>query len=100
MTLCSSPPGLTRWSMPNGRVQFGPTSVLRSSMDHRVKPGGDEERGPSHGAATTNAKLSGAAHARRVAGAAVGRAQRFDPARAVRFVGIVPLLRQKTLPPG
>ena len=35
LTLCSSPPGLTRWSMPNGRVQFGPTSVLRSSMDRR-----------------------------------------------------------------
>jgi len=44
-------------------------------------------------AATTHAKLSGAAHARRVAGAPIARAQRFDPARAVRLAGIVPLLR-------
>jgi hypothetical protein len=28
---------LTRWSMRNGRVQFGSMSVLRSSMDCRVK---------------------------------------------------------------
>jgi hypothetical protein len=57
LDLCSSPPGLTRWSMPNGRVQFGPTSVLRSSMDRRgicrqdgasrLVPGDDEERGSS-----------------------------------------------------
>ena len=55
-----------------------------------------------YGAATTHrrAKLSGAAHARRVAGAPIARAQRFDPARAVRFVGIVPLLHQEALPPG
>ncbi len=52
------------------------------------------------GAATTHAKLSGAAHARRVAGAAIARAQRFGPARAVRFAGIVPLLRQEAVPPG
>ena len=37
----SSPPGLTRWSMLNGRVQCGPMIILRSPMDHRVKPGGD-----------------------------------------------------------
>src|SRR6202051_1908367 len=52
-----------------------------------------------HGAATTHAKLSGAAHARTVAGAPIARAQRFDPARAVRFAGIVPLLRQQAVPP-
>jgi hypothetical protein len=28
--------------MLNGRVQFGPISVLRSFMDRRVKPGDDE----------------------------------------------------------
>ena len=56
-------------------------------------------KGQGYGAATTHAKLSGAAHARRVAGAAIARAQRFDPARAVRFAGIVPLLRQEALPP-
>jgi hypothetical protein len=39
-SLSSSPPGLTRWSMLNGRVQFGP--MWRSSMDRRVKPGDDE----------------------------------------------------------
>jgi hypothetical protein len=39
-SLSSSPPGLTRWSMLNGRVQFGP--MRRSSMDRRVKPGDDE----------------------------------------------------------
>jgi hypothetical protein len=40
--LSSSPPGLTRWSMLNGRVHFGPMRVLRSPMDRRVKPGDDE----------------------------------------------------------
>jgi hypothetical protein len=58
------------------------------------------QRTLGHDAATTHAKLSGAAHARRVAGAPIARAQRFDPARAVRFVGIVPLLHKKALPPG
>src|SRR5271154_697166 len=53
-----------------------------------------------YGAATTHAKLSGAAHARRVAGAPIARAQRFGSARAVRFAGIVPLLHQEALPPG
>jgi hypothetical protein len=53
-----------------------------------------------YGAATTHAKLSGAAHARTVAGAAIARAQRSGPARAVRAAGIVPLLRQEALPPG
>src|ERR1700693_1266528 len=57
------------------------------------------KRTSGYGAATTHAKLSGAAHARRVAGAAIARAQRFGSARAVRFVGIVPLLRQEALPP-
>jgi hypothetical protein len=28
--------------MLSGSVLFGPMSILRSSMDHRVKPGGDE----------------------------------------------------------
>ena len=40
----SSPPGLTRWSMLSGRVHFGPMSICEPSMDHRVKPGGDEQR--------------------------------------------------------
>ena len=38
--------------MLNGRAQFGPMSVLRSSMDRRVKPGDDESfrcrDAPSH----------------------------------------------------
>jgi hypothetical protein len=58
------------------------------------------QRTSGHGAATTHAKLSGAAHAGRVAGAAIARAQRFGPARAVRFAGIVPLLRRQAVPPG
>ena len=57
------------------------------------------QRTSGYGAATTHAKLSGAAHARRVAGAPIARAQRFGPARAVRFAGIVPLLRQQAVPP-
>src|SRR5580693_9306321 len=111
LTLCSSPPGLTRWSMPNGRVQFGPTRVLRSSMDRRVKPGDEEERGSSpvvtkrergqdHERQTgKHAKLPRAAYARRVAGAAIACAHPIGPAGAVRFAGIVPLLRRQALPP-
>jgi hypothetical protein len=63
------------------------------------KPGGDEERGQDH-EGQTDAKLSGAAHTRRVAGAAIACAHRFGLAGAVRLVGIVPLLRQQALPPG
>jgi hypothetical protein len=97
----SSSPGLTRRSMEIRRTLVGPNCTRPFSMDHRVKPGGDEERTSGHGAATTrrHAKLSGAAHARRVAGAPIARAQRFGPACAVRFVGIVPLLRQQAVPP-
>jgi hypothetical protein len=65
----------------------------------RKRTSGHFQRTSGHGAATTHAKLSGAAHARRVAGAPIARAQRFDPACAVRFAGIVPLLRRQAVPP-
>jgi hypothetical protein len=44
--ICSSLPGLTRQSMPNGScLNFAaPFYVLQVSMDHRVEPGGDEVR--------------------------------------------------------
>jgi hypothetical protein len=65
----------------------------------RKRTSGHFQRTSGYGAATTHTKLSGAAHARRVAGAPIARAHRFDPARAVRFAGIVPLLHQEALPP-
>src|ERR1700720_1506437 len=66
----------------------------------RKRTSGHFQRTSGYGAATIHAKLPGAAHARRVAGAPIARAQRFGPARAVRFAGIVPLLRQQAVPPG
>ena len=67
-------------------------------MDMRMSRKDIFQRTSGYGAATTDAKLSGAAHARTVVDAATARAHRFDPARAVRFVGIVPLLRRQALP--
>jgi len=75
------------------------TDKRMSQKDTSQRTSGHFQR-TGHGAATTHTKLSGAAHARRVAGAPIARAQRFGPARAVRFAGIVPLLRQEALPPG
>ena len=37
-----SSPGLTRWSMGLRRTLIGPNCTRPFSMDHRVKPGGDE----------------------------------------------------------
>src|SRR5579862_1722321 len=57
-------------------------------------------RAQDHEAQTSDdAKLPGAAHARTMAGAAIARAQRFGPARAVRFAGIVPFLHREGMPP-
>jgi hypothetical protein len=71
------------------------------SMDHRVKPGGDEETGQDReGQTSDDAKLSGAAHARTVAYAPIADTHRSGLARAVRLAGIVPLLRQQAVPPG
>jgi len=63
---------------------------------------GHFQRISGHGAAAAerHAKFSGATHARTVAGAAVAGAHPIGPARAVRFVGIVPLLRRQKVPPG
>jgi hypothetical protein len=85
--------GLAFLGVSKTRVRSG---IARTDM--RMSQKDVSQRTSGHGAAT-HAKLSRAAHARRVAGAAMARAQRFDPARAVRFAGIVPLLHQKTLPP-
>jgi len=80
-------------------AKLGCEGASRQRMDAcRKRTSGHFQR-TGYGAATTHTKLSGAAHARRVAGAAIARAQRFDPARAVRLAGIVPLLRQEALPP-
>ncbi len=80
------------------RSSIARTDKRMSQKDIFQRTSGHFQR-TGHGAATTHAKLSGAAHARRVAGAPIARAQRFDPARTVRFAGIVPLLRQQALPP-
>ncbi len=75
------------------------TNVRMSQNDISQRTSGHFQR-TGYGAAKTHAKLSRAAHARRVAGAPIAPAQRFGPACAVRFAGIVPLLHQQALPPG
>ena len=92
--------GLAFLEVGKTRVRSGiaRTDMRMSQMDIFQRTSGHFQR-TGYGAATTHAKLSGAAHARRVAGAAIARAQRFDPARAVRIAGIVPLLHQEALPP-
>src|SRR5580693_3118722 len=81
------------------RSRVARTDRRMSQKDIFQRTSGHFQR-TGYGAATTHAKLSGAAHAQRVAGAPIARAQRFGPARAVRFVGIVPLLHQEAVPPG
>jgi hypothetical protein len=86
-------------------AKLGCEGASRQRMDacrkrtFRKRTSGHFQR-TGYGAETTHAKLSGAAHTRTVAGAPIARAQRFGPARAVRFAGIVPLLHKETLPPG
>ena len=81
-------------------AKLGCEGASRQRMDACSASGHSKDIRPCRGGepATEPAKLSGAAHARRVAGAAVARAQRFGPARAVRFAGIVPLLRRQAVP--
>src|SRR5579864_3001223 len=60
LTRHSSPPGLTRWSMGLCRTRIGPNCRRPFSIDHRVKPGGDEERGQDREEQTSDdAKLPG-----------------------------------------
>ena len=82
------------------RSRIARTDMRMSQRDIFQGTSGHFQR-TGYGATTTHryAKLSGAAHARRVADAAIARPQRFDPARAVRFAGIVPLLHREALPP-
>ena len=100
-TLLATLFGLAFLGVGKARMRRGiaTTNVRMSQKDISQRTSGHFQR-TGYGAATTHAKLPGAAHARRVAGAPIARAQRFGPARAVRFAGIVPLLHQKTLPPG
>src|ERR1700722_13941880 len=81
------------------RSRIARTDRRMSQMDIFQRTSGHFQR-TGYGAATTHAKLSRAANARRVAGAPIARAARFGPACAVRFAGIVPLLRQQAVPPG
>jgi hypothetical protein len=92
--------GLAFLGVSKTRVRSGiaRTDMRMSQKDIFQRTSGHFQRTSGYGAATTHAKLSGAAHARRVAGAPIARAQRFDPARAVRLAGIVPVLRQEALP--
>ena len=84
------------------RVRSGIARTDRRMSQKNIlqRTAGHFQRTSGYGAATIHAKLSGAAHARRAAGAAIACAHRFGLARAVRFAGIVPLLHQEALPPG
>src|ERR1700688_3045918 len=83
--------GLAFLGVSKTRVRSGiaRTDMRMSQKDIFQRTSGHFQRTSGYGAATTHAKLSGPAHSRRVAGGAITRAQRFDPARAVRFAGIV-----------
>src|ERR1700722_5829818 len=96
MLLGSAFPGVSKTRV---RSRIARTDRRMSQKDIFQRTSGHFQR-TGYGAATTHAKLPGAAHARRGAGGPLRPAKRFYPGRAVRFVGIVPLLHQEALPPG
>ena len=99
----SLPLAYARWSMLNGRMQFGPMSVLRSSMDRRVKRSDDESVVTRRGGITVKRRPQ---TTRSFPGGLMLEEWLTRPLLvrlhliyAVRPPGVVPFLHRQTLPP-